>query len=121
MTRLISISASLATMQAGEVVSLLVTRTSKAWPARISFSLAVRSANSVPACSWAAFSASSASGPRSALPWATDCSCLPSNSRRLVTSQLSTASLSSSTSTPLARKASRCGLLAAAAWVGATT
>ena len=50
-------------MHAGEVVSLLVTRTSKAWPARISFSLAVRSANSVPACSWAAFSASSASAP----------------------------------------------------------
>ena len=111
---------SLATMQAGEVVSLLVTRTSQAWPSRSSFSLAASPANSVLAWSWAAFSASPVRPPRSDAPCATDCNCLPSNSRKVVTSQLSTTSASSSTSTSLARKASRCGLLRAAASVGAS-
>ncbi len=107
-------------MQAGEVVSRLVTRTSQAWPSRSSFSLAASPANSVLAWSWAAFSASSDKPPRSAAPCATDWSCLPSNSRSVVTTQLSTTSDSSSTSTSLARKDSRCGLLRAAASVGAS-
>ena len=71
-TRLMSEVGSLATMQAGEVVSRLVTRTSQAWPSRCSFSLAASPANSVLAWSWAAFSASSFSPPRSAVPCATD-------------------------------------------------
>ncbi len=112
--RFISMSGSLATMQAGELVRRLVTRTSNTSSPRSSLSLPVSPANSVLALSCACFSASSDSPPRSAAPWATDCSRLPSNSGRLATTQLSTASLSSSTSTPLVRNASRCGLLAAA-------
>ena len=103
------------TRQAGEPVRRCVTRTSFTFSPSVLAILSVRSLNSPASFSCSFFSLSSSSLPRSRSPLATDCSCLPSNSLRLVTTHSSTRSYSSSTSTPFLRKISRCGLFFAAA------
>ena len=96
------------TMQAGEVVSREESRTSLTVSSRV---VAIQPSSAAKSFSFSAVSASfSADSPsRSTWPFAIDWNSLPSNPDTASTHISSIGSVSTSTSKPLARNASRCG------------